>query len=51
MLYRPSIACIASSGQYYKTFLAVIYATSGVFPHDFYWGYVDSDVITAEKVL
>ncbi len=37
--------------QYYKTFLGVIYATSGVFPYDFDWGYTDSDVITSKKVL
>jgi hypothetical protein len=24
-----------TSGQYYKTFLGVIYATRGVFPYDF----------------
>jgi hypothetical protein len=23
-------------GQYYKTFLGVIYTTSGIFPYDFY---------------
>jgi hypothetical protein len=39
------------SGQYYKTFLGVIYAISDVFPYDFDWGYVDSNVITLEKVL
>jgi hypothetical protein len=26
------VAC----GQYYKTFLGAIYATSGIFPYDFY---------------
>ncbi len=36
-------------GQYYKTFLGVIYTTSGVFPYDFDWGYTDSDVITPKK--
>ncbi len=24
-----------SSGQYYKTFFGIIYATSGIFPYDF----------------
>jgi hypothetical protein len=45
------IAVVTSSGQYYKTFLGVIYTTSGVFPFDFDWGYADSDVITPKKVL
>jgi hypothetical protein len=36
-------------GQYYKTFLGVIYATSGMFPYDFDWGYADSNVITDTK--
>ncbi len=38
-------------GQWYKTFLGVIYANSGIFPYDFGWGYTDSDVITFKKVL
>ncbi len=42
---------IDPSGQYYKTFLGTIYATSGVFPYDFDWGYTYSDVITFQKVL
>ncbi len=33
------------SGQNYKTFWGVIYATSAVFLYDFYWDYADSDVI------
>ncbi len=40
-----------SCGQYYKTFLGITYATSGVFPYDFDWGYTDSDVIMSKKVL
>jgi hypothetical protein len=40
-----------TSGQYYKTFLGRIYATSSVFPYDFESGYADSDVITSKKVL
>ncbi len=39
------------SGQYYKTFLGVIYTTNSVFSCDFDWGYADNDVITAKKVL
>ncbi len=39
-----------TSGQYYKTFLGVIYATSGIFPYDFDWGYTDSDVIMPKKI-
>ncbi len=42
---------IDSSGQYYKTFLGVIYATSGVFPYNFDWGYADSNLITLKKVF
>ncbi len=42
---------IVTSGQYYETFLGVIYTTSGIFPYDFDWGYDDSDVITSKKVL
>jgi hypothetical protein len=38
-------------GQYYKTFLGVNYATSGVFPYDFDSGNANSDVIRSEKVL
>ncbi len=30
-------------GQYYKTFLGVIYATSGIFLYGFDWVYTDSD--------
>jgi len=40
-----------STAQYYKTFLGVIYATSGVSLHDFDWSYADSDVIMSKKVL
>ncbi len=40
-----------TGGQYYKTFVCVIYTTSGVFPYGFDWGYADSDVIMSEKVL
>ncbi len=29
-------ALYSTSGQYYKAFSGVIYATSGIFPHDFY---------------
>jgi hypothetical protein len=48
----PQTFCrISPSGQYYKTFLGAIYATSGVFPYDFDWGYADSDVIMSKKVL
>ncbi len=36
-------------GQYYKTFLGIIYATSGVFPCDFDLGYTDSNVIMSKK--
>jgi len=36
-------------GQYYNTFFGVIYATSGVFPHNFDRGYVNSDVIPSKK--
>jgi hypothetical protein len=39
------------TGQDYKTFLGVIYTTSGAFPYDFDWGYADSNVITSKKVL
>jgi hypothetical protein len=42
---------IVACGQYYKTFLGVIYATNLVFPYDFDWGYTDSAVITSNKVL
>ncbi len=38
-------------GQYYKTFFGVIYTTSGIFPYGYAWGYVDSDLITSQKVL
>ncbi len=34
-----------------KLFRGVIYATSGVFPYGFDWGYADSDVITIKKVF
>ncbi len=37
--------------QYYKTILGIIYATIGVFPYDFDWGYANSDIITPKKVL
>ena len=47
--YTPSF--YEMCGQYYKTILGVIYATSGVFPYDFDWGYIDSDVIMSKKVL
>jgi hypothetical protein len=40
---------IVPSGQYYKTFLDVIYTIRGPFPYDFDWGYTDSDVIMTEK--
>ncbi len=30
-----------ASGQYYQTFLGIIYATSSIFPYDFDWGYTD----------
>ncbi len=43
--------CAAACGQCYKTFLDVIYATSGFFPYDFDWGYTDSNIITTKKVL
>ncbi len=42
---------IGPCGQYYKTFLGITYATSGVFPYDFDWGYADSDIIMPKKVL
>jgi hypothetical protein len=38
-------------GQYFKTFLGVIYTTSRIFPYDFDRGYADSDIITSKKVL
>ncbi len=37
------------NGQYYKTFLRIIYATLGIFPYDFDWGYTDSNVIMSKK--
>ncbi len=36
--------------QYYKK-IGVTYATSGIFPYGFDWGYADSDAITLKKVL
>ncbi len=45
------IVVVTSSDQYYKTFLGVIYTTSGIFPYGFDCGYADSDVITPKKVL
>jgi hypothetical protein len=41
----------ATCGQYYKTFLGIIYATSGIFPNDFDGSNADSDVIMSKKVL
>ncbi len=35
--------------QYYKKNLGVIYATYGICPYDFDWGYIDSDIITPKK--
>jgi hypothetical protein len=29
--------------------LGIIYANSGIFPHDFDWGYADIDVFTPKK--
>ncbi len=34
-----------TKGLYHKTFLAVIYTTRGLFPHDFDGGYADSNKI------
>jgi hypothetical protein len=42
---------VTISGQYYKTFLGVIYKTGSVFLYDFDWGYTDNDIITLKKVL
>ncbi len=42
---------IDTCGQYYKTFLGIIDATSSVFPYDFDCSYADSDIITLKKVL
>ena len=42
---------IYPSGQYYKTFLGIIYATSGAFPYDLDCGYADSNVIMSKQVL
>ncbi len=39
------------SGQYYKTFIGVIYTTSGAFPYDFDWDYDNSNAIMSKKVL
>ncbi len=36
-------------GQYLKKYLGIIYATIGIFPNDFDWGYADSDIITPKK--
>ncbi len=41
---------IGPSGQYYKTFLGIIYATRNIFSYNFDWGYADSDVITSISI-
>ncbi len=38
-----------SCGQYYKTFLGLIYTISDTFPYDFDWGYADSNLIIPRK--
>ncbi len=40
---------MTNRGQYYKK-IGVIYATSGIFPYNFDWGYTDSNVITSKKL-
>ncbi len=51
LLYQEGFYNIGPCGQFYKTFLGIIYATSGVFPHNFDCGYTDSNVITPKKDL
>jgi len=51
MAKKKKFLDIGSRGQYYKTFWGIIYATSGVFPYDFDWGYTDSDVIMPKKKI
>jgi hypothetical protein len=49
-LYERSILVSITCGQYYETFLCIVYATSMIFPYDLNLGYADSDVITWKKV-